>query len=114
MRKFILIILVLAALGGVGYIVYMRFLGANETRACMKLAELCGGKMSRSGLEECTKLFDKLRYAAGGEKTAAAMECILGSKSCIGGGGCGAGAGLGTVGEFAGGIKRWFEQKNKK
>ncbi len=102
MKKLLVVVLLL---GGVGVLAYTVFLNPQR-RACVKMAEMCGGKGDHSkAIEECQESFAQLAKTAP-EEAPKLAQCINESNSCTGAAGCQAGAAL-NVGINAG--KGFFE-----
>lgn len=106
MKGLLKTLVVLVALGAIGYGVYHFFFAQTNARACDRLAELCGGDAQKSAVERCTGFFARLEKAGGEKNIARSRQCILDSKTCPAALGCMVGAGLNAAGDFLEGVKR--------
>jgi hypothetical protein len=113
MKALLKIIVVLALLGGVGFFVFKYYIADNSTRACGRMATLCGAKTGPRAEANCQHFFAKLESAGGKETIKRTNTCINESKTCTAALGCLVG-GLGNTlkskaGEFIDGVKRSLE-----
>lgn len=106
MKGILKALVMLCALGAIGYGVYVFFFAQTNARACDRLAELCGGQTEKSAVGRCTGFFARLETSGGEENLARSRKCILQSKSCPAALGCMVGAGLNAAGDFLDGVKR--------
>lgn len=112
MKKLIIALLVLAALGGGAYLLYFKVLMPPQRRACIKMGRLCGGgELSGDGLARCEKVFEQVYRAGGHGRAGDAIDCILKAGSCMQGAGCMAGASLGLTGDFFQGFRQGLISK---
>ena len=86
MLKTLLLLIVLAV---AGYFAYLHFLKpAPETRACLRLGELCGKKDDANA---CERTFADLKKTAGDEALENTAACLAKAESCPAGLRCMAG-----------------------
>ena len=96
-------------LGIGGYFAYAKVLRPPSKRACIKLHDLCSGKVDVDDDKECTEFFETLKKsdAEGSDKTA---QCVLDAKSCAQAAGCYAGGavklGTGFAKDFLDGMQK--------
>jgi hypothetical protein len=110
MKKLLVTLLVLGAIGGGGYYAYKRFFAIDQKTACSKLAELCDAKGDEKR-RQCEELFAKMEKVSGKESVQKSVTCVLESQTCAKSMGCMVGMGVGALGEFLEGIKRSVQQQ---
>lgn len=93
-------LILIAALGLGGWLLYSRVLVSPEQRTCGRLAELCGAKRA----EGCTEKMERFRKTAGDAAFKKAESCIDKAETCLGAAGCMVGAHLSGLGDFLGGV----------
>jgi hypothetical protein len=115
MKKLLTFVIVVGLLVGGGYLAYKYLLSPGDSRACHRLADLCGGQMAGDSLQSCTDLFDKLRQATGDERADKTIGCVQQSQSCMAAMGCltgaGVGAGIEAASEFLRGLRNSLKDR---
>lgn len=106
-------IILLVALGAIGFGIFHFFFAESNARACDRLAELCAGSAQKSAVARCTGFFERLEQAGGKENIARSRKCLLESKNCPAALGCMVGAGLNAAGDFLDGVRRSLGEQKK-
>lgn len=100
MKKPVYAVVILGLLAVSGFFLYQRCVAPTETRACVRLGQLCDSDLSAEGLERCEALMERLTRAGGPKSLEKSVRCIMDSESCAAGLGCVVGTGLGAFTEF--------------
>lgn len=112
MKTLLKIVLILALLGGVGFLVFNYHLADSSSGACGRIASLCKTK-SENAEAKCEIAFQRLEAVGGKNVIKRTNRCIEESKSCAAAFGCfvgGVGSTLKSKGaDFLDGLKRSLE-----
>lgn len=97
-------LLVLAAVLGLGAVVYAKVIRSTPAEAaCERLDTLCGGEVD---IGECTDAFGEVEKIVGEKVVDKATECIDRADTCMEAVGCMAGAGSHVLDELEQGFER--------
>jgi hypothetical protein len=100
-------LLAVIVLAGLGYIAYAKVIAPSPTRACDRMADLCGQKLEPNDRTQCVQLFEGIQKNDADDKS---VKCVLDAKTCAEAIGCTAGGatkvGITAAGQFLEGFSK--------
>ena len=100
-------LLVVAVLLGLAAVVYAKvFRSSPAESACERIDELCGGKLTKSDIKECTSDVEEARDVVGDKVVDKAVDCMDDADTCMETIGCMGGAMTHAIDELEQGFER--------
>jgi uncharacterized membrane protein len=102
MKKLLIVIGILALVGGAGAVVWVAT-ASPERATCVRLGELCGSQNKElADLDKCMATMQEVHEAAGDERMEAMSACVDQADTCATAAGCMAGTGMSVLTEVMG------------